>query len=174
MLEVFNMSATMARQGGLVQLEQSDMRLALNIAKMAKRVFSRAAIEQTQQLIKKPRAEVRQEKKWGVEFPRHIKVRPAIQRHPAMVRENQTDSCLSCQNGTTQNPQTRWRCKDKGALPPRHSQPRPGMRPVPSDDDESSGTDSVPPAYVYKYTLLTSARFLPTIACAINIIFQIC
>jgi len=46
-LWVFNMSATMARQGGLVQLEQSDMRLALNMAKMAKCGFSRAAIEGT-------------------------------------------------------------------------------------------------------------------------------
>jgi hypothetical protein len=33
------MSATMARQGGRVQLEQSDMRLALNMAKMAKEGF---------------------------------------------------------------------------------------------------------------------------------------
>jgi len=43
-LKVFNMSATMARQGGRVQLEQSDMRLALNMAKMAKGRFSCAAI----------------------------------------------------------------------------------------------------------------------------------
>jgi hypothetical protein len=34
-VQVFNMSATMARQGGRVQLEQSDMRMALNMAKMA-------------------------------------------------------------------------------------------------------------------------------------------
>jgi len=52
------MSATMARQGGRVQLEQSDMRLALNMAKMAKGGFSRAAVEGTQQLIKKPPAKV--------------------------------------------------------------------------------------------------------------------
>jgi hypothetical protein len=38
------MSATMAKQGGRVQLEQSDMRLALNIAKMANG-FLRAAME---------------------------------------------------------------------------------------------------------------------------------
>jgi len=38
------MSATMARQGGRVQLEKSDMRLALNMAKMARGGFSRAAI----------------------------------------------------------------------------------------------------------------------------------
>jgi hypothetical protein len=52
------MSATMARQGGRVQLEQSDMRLALNMAKMAKAGFLRAAIEETKYLINKPRTEV--------------------------------------------------------------------------------------------------------------------
>jgi histone H3/H4 len=78
-LEVFNMSATMERQGGRVQLEQSDMRLALNMAKMAKEGFSRTAIEETQQLIKKPCANVQEEKKWSVEFPRHNKVKAAIE-----------------------------------------------------------------------------------------------
>jgi hypothetical protein len=48
----------MARQGGRVQLEQSDMRLAWNMPKMAKKRFLRAAIEETKYLIKKPRAEV--------------------------------------------------------------------------------------------------------------------
>ena len=52
------MSATMARQGGRLQLEQSDMWLALNMAKMAKDGFSRAAIEETKYLIKTPRAKV--------------------------------------------------------------------------------------------------------------------
>jgi len=41
------MSETMARQGGRVQLAQSDMRLALNIAKIAKEGFPHAAIEET-------------------------------------------------------------------------------------------------------------------------------
>jgi hypothetical protein len=68
----------MARQGGRVQLEQSNMRLALNMAKMAKEGFSCAAIEETKYLIKKPRAEVREEKKWGVKFPGHKKVKAAI------------------------------------------------------------------------------------------------
>jgi len=40
------MTATMAREGGWVQLEQSDMSLALNMAKMAKGGFSHAAIEE--------------------------------------------------------------------------------------------------------------------------------
>jgi hypothetical protein len=47
------MSATMARQGGRVQLEQSDIDLTLNMAKMAKEWFFRAVIEKTQFLIKK-------------------------------------------------------------------------------------------------------------------------
>ena len=72
------MSATIARQGGRVQLEQSDMRLPLNMAKMAKGGFSRAAVEETQYLIKKPCAEVREEKKRGVEVPGHIKVMAVI------------------------------------------------------------------------------------------------
>ena len=38
---------------------------------MAKEGFSRAAIEETKYLIKKPPAEVREEKERGVEFPRH-------------------------------------------------------------------------------------------------------
>ena len=60
------MSATMARHGGWVQLEQSDMCLALNMAKMAKGGYSGAVIEETQQLIKKPHAEVRDEKQQGL------------------------------------------------------------------------------------------------------------
>ena len=52
------MSATMATQGGQVQLEPSDVRLVLNTAKMAKKGISRAAIEETKYYIKEPRAEV--------------------------------------------------------------------------------------------------------------------
>jgi len=42
------MSATMARQGVQVQLEQLNMRLASNMAKIAKGVFVGAAIEEMQ------------------------------------------------------------------------------------------------------------------------------
>jgi hypothetical protein len=73
------MSATMARQGRWVQLEQSDMHLALNMAKMANKGFSCAAIEETKYLIKKPHAEVPEEKKQGVQFPGPKKVKAAIQ-----------------------------------------------------------------------------------------------
>jgi hypothetical protein len=44
---VFNVSATMAWQGSRVQLEQSNMRLALNMGQMAKGGFSCAAVEET-------------------------------------------------------------------------------------------------------------------------------
>jgi len=112
------MSAMMARQEACVQLEQSDMHLAFNMAKMAKRGFSRAAIEKTQYLFKKPHAEVREEKKWGVEFSGHKNVRAVIERHPAMVRQSHTPGCLPCHNGTANNRQTSWRHKGTGAPPP--------------------------------------------------------
>jgi hypothetical protein len=72
------MSATMGRQGGRVQLEQSVMHLALNMAKMGKGGCSRATVEETQYLIKKPRGEVQEKKKWGVDIPGHNKVKAAI------------------------------------------------------------------------------------------------
>jgi len=158
------MSATMARQGGRVQLEQSDMRLALNMAKMAKEDFSRAAIEETKYLIKKPPAEVREENKWGVEFPGHKKVKAAIQRHPAMLRQNQKSGCLPCQNGTTKNPQTRWTRKGTGAPPPTRRReripeltpPPPGTPPSPTGN--TSGTkpaeimNSAGRIYVFAYS----------------------
>jgi hypothetical protein len=53
----------MARQGGQVQLEQSDMPLEFSIAQLAKGRFSCDAIEEKQCVIKNPRAEVREEKK---------------------------------------------------------------------------------------------------------------
>jgi len=101
------MSATMARQGGRVQLEQSDIGLALNMAKMAIGRFLRAAIKETEQLIKKPRAEVREEKKRGVEFPGHQKVKAAMERHPAMVYINHTAGCVPCQNSAAKHSVTR-------------------------------------------------------------------
>jgi hypothetical protein len=109
----------MARQGGRVQLEQSDMRLALNLAKMAPGGFSRAVVNETQYLSKKQCAEVREENQQGVEYLGHNKVKAAKARYPAMLRQNQTLRCLPCQNGTTKNLQTRWRWKGRGAPPPK-------------------------------------------------------
>jgi hypothetical protein len=42
----------MATEGGRVQLEYSDMHLALNMAKMANREFSRTGIEEAQHRLK--------------------------------------------------------------------------------------------------------------------------
>jgi len=99
----------MARQGGRVQLEQSDMRRVLHVAKIAKESFSHGALEETQLLIKNPRVEVREEKKLGVEIPGDQKVKAAIERHAAILRQNHTDTavCLPSQNGTKKSPQTR-------------------------------------------------------------------
>jgi len=164
------MSATMARQGGRVQLEQSDMRLALHMAKMAKGGFLRAAIKEMQFLNTEPRAEVREEKMRGVEFPGHRNVKAAIERHPAKLWENQMDGCLPCQNGTAQNPQTCWRRKGMGAPPPewlRQPTPEPTPQPpetapVPPGNNEAahlSEIDCVPPRHVYIYTPLPSVQF---------------
>jgi len=155
------MSATIARQGGWVQLEQSDMRLALNMAKMAKEWFSCAAIEETQQVITKPRTEVWEEKKRGVVFPGHNKVKAAIERHPAMVYKHHTDGCLPCQNGTTKNPPTCWRCKGTSATPPEPVSPLPGMSPPPpgdTDGNEIYQLECMPSRCVYIHSLHSIAQ----------------
>jgi len=164
------MSGTMARQGGQVQLEQSDMRLALNMARMAKGGFCRAAIDETQFLIKTPRSEVREEKTRGFEFPGGINVKAAMERIPAMLQENQMDSCLPCQIGTAQNPQTRWRRIGRGApqpeqlrqLTPEPTPHPPETPPVPPGNNEAahiSEIEGVPPRYMFIHSPLPSAQF---------------
>jgi len=164
------MSATMARQGGQVQLEQSDMRLALKMAKMAKEGFSHAAIEETKYLIKKPHATVREEKMRRVEFPVHKKVKAATQIHPAMLCQNHTSSCLPCQNGTARNLQTPWRCKGTGAPPPDQCkqwtpEPAPPLPRTPlAPTGNSSGAQcsqmiNLPAGYTYSHTALPCAGF---------------
>jgi len=93
-----------------------------------------------------------------------------MERHPAMLREIQTDGCLPCQHGIAQNPQTRWRCKGTGAPPPeRLRQPTPEPMPhppepplVPPGNNEGahlSEIEGVPPGYGYIHTPLPSAQF---------------
>jgi len=156
----------MARQGGQVQLEESDMRLAVNIAKMANEGLSRAAIEETRFLIKKPHAEVREGKKWGVEFLGHDMMKAVIERHPAMLYQNHMAGCLPCLNGTATNLQTHWRRKGTGAPPPdRHREPTPSlpkMSPVPTG--ENSGAQhslivNLLAGYAYSHTYLPCAEF---------------
>jgi len=163
------MSATMARQGGRVQLEQADMCLALNMPKMAKEGFSRAAIEETKYLIKKPRADDREEKKRGVEFPGHKTVKAAIQRHPAMLRYYKTPGCLPFQNGTAKNAQTRWRRKGTGAPPttgrrvrtPEPTPPPPGTPPAPTGNTSGAQPSEIvnlTAGYTYSHTALPCAE----------------
>jgi len=184
------MSATMARQRGRVQSEQSNMRLAMNVAKMAKEGFSCATIQETQFLVKKPRAEVQEEKKGGVEFCAHRKVKAVVERHPAMLHQNQTAGCLPCQNGTAKNPQTQLRRQGTGAPPPdRHRQPTPeATQPPPETPPAPSGHSSRaqrpnlsicrPDMRIHTHLLavLNSLRWmlLPRIASTIQISIQIC
>jgi len=161
----------MAWQGCRVQLEQSDMRLALNMAIMATGGFSRASEEDTQFLIKKPWAGVRDEKMWGVQFPGYKNVKSAMERHLAMLRESQTDGCLPCHDGTAQNPQTCWRRKGMGAPPlerlrqltPGEPTPHPPkMPPVSLGKNEAahvSVIEGVLPRYVDIHTPLPGAQF---------------
>jgi len=165
------MSATMARQGGRVQLEQSNMRLALNMAKMTKEGCLRAAIEEMNYLIKKRRAEVREAKKRGVEFPGHKKVKAAIQRHPAMLCQIQTSGSLPCHNGTAKNPQTRWRRKGIGAPPTDQrrvrtsepTRPLPGTPPAPTGNTSGvrpSQIVNLPSGYTYSNVALSCTEFV--------------
>jgi len=108
---VFNLSATMARHGGRVQLEQSDMRMGLNKAKMATGWFLRGTIEETNYLIKEPRAEAQEEMKQGVESPGHTSMKAAMERHPVRLHQNHMDECLPCQNSTAMNMLTGGRPK---------------------------------------------------------------
>jgi len=171
------MSAMMARQGGRVQLEQSDMCVALNMAKMAKAGFSHTAIVKTQYLIKKPRAEVREAKKRGVQFPGHNKVKAAMERHPAMLRQNHTPGCHSCQHGTAKKLQSTWRHNGTGAPPSNHRRqqtpeltPEPTrelMPPMPGTRPTSTGNTSgaqrlevinLSAGYAYSHVSLTCAE----------------
>jgi len=164
------MSATVARQGGRVQLEQSDMRLALNMAKMAKDGFSRAAIEEKTYLIQKPRDEGQEEEMRGVEFPGHNMLKATIQRNPAMLRQNQTSSCLPCQNGSAKNQQTPWRRKGTGAPPAtrlRVRTPEPTPQPTGTPPYTTCNTSGVQPSeilnlpagYTYSHPALPIAEF---------------
>jgi hypothetical protein len=80
------------------------MCLALNMAKMANKGFSRAAIEEAQHLMTTLCAEVRTGKMLEVEFLGHRKLKAAIEPRPAMIHNHHTDGCLLCQNDTTKNP----------------------------------------------------------------------
>jgi hypothetical protein len=146
------------------------MHLALKMGKMAKEGFSHAAIEETKYLINTPGTEVRDETKRGVEFPGNKTVKAAIRRHPALLHQNQTSACLSCQYGTAKNPLTRWRWKGTGAPPPVRCRewtpevtpPLPGMPPAPTSNTsraQHSLMVNLLARYMYVYTALAREEF---------------
>lgn len=90
-----------------------------------------------------------------------------IEGHPAP--ENLTDGCLSCQDGTVQDPQTCWMRKGTAAPPPKLTPFLPGTPPLrlappvpPAPPGENVGAemskmDSVPARYVSVHTPLPNA-----------------
>jgi len=124
------MSTTMKSQGGWSQLEQSDMRLPLNMATMVTGDFSRATIEETKYLTKQPHAEVQETKMQGVLNSEFHQVKDAKEGHAVMLRQNLRDGCLPCDTGTAQNLQSHSRHKETGGPPPDQCrQPPPELMP---------------------------------------------
>lgn len=107
--QVFNIAAAMCKQAGRVQLEQSDLRLAINTIDKAINGLTWTNCQETVNIIRKPRAELREEKRKGITFEGHKSVKAVLGTHPAMVYENQGRGCLVCQDGIAHNPDTRWK-----------------------------------------------------------------
>jgi len=94
-----------------------------------------------------------------------------MDRHAAMLWENQIHGYLPGQNGTALNPQPRWRCKGMGAPPPeRLRQPTPEPTPhppkpplVPPGGNEAahvSEIEGVPSDCMNIYTHIPTENFL--------------
>jgi hypothetical protein len=81
----------MCKQAGRVQLEQSDLRLAINTMDKSIHGLSLANINETLEIIRKPRAEIREEKRRKVEFEGHKNVKAVMQAHPAMDRQKEPE-----------------------------------------------------------------------------------
>ena len=118
------MSATMARQGGQVQLKHSHTHEPLIMANLAKGVVSHAVVDETQYLINEPRSKVRELTMRGVEFPGHKMEKAARDRHPAMLPQNHTAGCLICQNSTTNICRHAGDAKEQVYLGPTNSDSR--------------------------------------------------
>jgi hypothetical protein len=86
----------MTRPVGSAQLEEPNMCRPLNIAKIPNGIFSRYTTEQTQYQLNKLLAEVGEANTRGVGFLGHNQVKAALERHPAMICQKQSDNCLQC------------------------------------------------------------------------------
>jgi len=139
-LKIASMSASMARQGGRVQLEPSNMHLAMNMAKMSKGRFPNSVIEHTQSLNSNPCTEVWEENNRGVEFPSHTMNKAVIGRPAAMLRQYHRAAWHPWPNGTTMNPQPRLRCKGISAHPP--AWPRWPVQSLPETPPAPAGNNS--------------------------------
>jgi len=87
-----------------------------------------------------------------------------------MLCHNQTPGCLPCQNGTANNPQTRWRHKGTGAPPPAQRRvrtpeptpPPPGTPPAPTGNTSGAQPSEIvnlPAGYTYPHTALPCVEF---------------
>lgn len=90
----------------------------LNIAKMAKVGFRHTARKEMQYMIRKPRTEVREERKLSVEISVPKIVKAVMECHLAMLCASYMDRFLPCQHGTTKTLQTHWRQAGTGASTP--------------------------------------------------------
>jgi len=106
---------------------------------------------------------------WGVEFPGYETVKSMMERHPAMLPENQMDAGLPCQHCIAQNRQTGWRRKGTGAPPPErlgqptleptpHSPATPFVPPAHNKPAHLFQIKGLPPGYVYIQSPLPSAQ----------------
>jgi len=143
------------------------MRLALNMATVASGGFLRAEVNESQQLIKKSRTEVPEEKKRGVVFPGHKKVISTMERRLAMVYKHHTAGCLPCPNDTAENLETRWRRKGTAAPPPDLAPRLPGWpsppRTPPSPPGDTEGNkiyeiEGMPSRCVYMHSPLPNTQ----------------
>ena len=114
---------------------------------------------------------------WGVQFLGHEKVTAAMERHPAMLRQNHTPGHLPYHNVTANNLQTRWRHRGTGEPPPnqrREQTPEPTPEPTPQQTPplpetppastwNTSGAQrleiiNLPARYAYSHTSLACAE----------------
>ena len=84
------------------------------------------AIDITQCLANKPHTKFREVQNWSVEFAGNQRLKAAMERHPAMLHQNNMNRFLPRQQVTAKNHQSYWRCNSAGAcLSNQHRLPAP-------------------------------------------------